>query len=380
MHLTRSPARLAYVDSARGLACLLAIAAHLGHGQFDYAEHPAFAWMTLFTRTATPTFMTLFGVMIAIVYLPRLAAGGVAGEAVPRRLVARMITCYLVFGAITLAALASGKIGAEKALLAMLYMDDGRYGEILKIYAGLFLVILVALPLVRRYGFWAFAGLASAGWALKLLLAGALPPGNYLLQVIFGYDRGFGPSLLLGFTFVAFGVAIGETIGGRRGLLRPAVLWGAGLALLGHAALTTSPVALARSVAGFQARSTNDPLYFAFGIVASGAILLGFAWLWRRDRPVAPVPLLATIGTRSLFFYGFGNVAINLLPTYHGNPFVGFLLSLMFLAGLTVVTVDLAKSESRLDRLSGGLLSGFHHRYDEAMSALLHLDFRRRRA
>lgn len=364
------PARLIYVDSARGLACMLAILSHLGVEQFRFVDYPGLELISVLTRTATPIFMVLFGTMIAVVYMTRLQAGPDAQASVVSRLLARAMTCYLAYGAITSAAVVGDKIDLENAAEAMVFLGGGRFGEVLKIYSILFLAILALLPLIRRFGLAALVGAAAAAWGLRYALGALVAPGDYQLQFFFGYASGFGPAVMLCLTFVAFGGAVGGAIAGQRGFAAAALAGVAALLVLAAGAVAMGPVKLAYGLGTYQFRGANHPLYFAYGIVAAGAVMLMFAAAGRRGLAPRTTGLLARIGTRSLFFYTFGNVAMNLLPTYEGHPLAALALSLGFLALLTMMTLDLARDDSRLDRLLGGVLSGFRQRYDAAMREL----------
>lgn len=366
-----SSRRLSYIDSTRGAAGVLAILGHLSSDQFRFVDYGILAGINIFTRMATPMFMTLFGVMIALVYLPRLAGSQADEDAVVRRLMSRMLTCYIIFGAITLAAMVSGKIRPDKALEAMLFVNAGRFGEILKIYSVLFFVIVLTLPLLKRFGLSWLVGLAAIGWGLRYVVAAVAGPGNYPLQFFTGYDGGFGPSVLLSFTFVAFGAAIGEAVTGRGSRFLPGAIAVAALLSLVVATWWLGPYALAHGVGTYEFRAVNHPLYYTYGIAATSGALLLFGWIWAAGVLKAPATLLATIGKRSLFFYGFGNLALNLLPVYEGSPAIGILLSAIFLVVLVALTLDLARDDSRLDRLSGGFLSEFKIRYDAGMHDML---------
>lgn len=357
--------RLPYIDSARGIAGVLAILAHLSSDQFRFIDFGYLAGISLFTRTATPMFMILFGIMIALVYIPRLSRGPEAADNVARRLLSRMVTCYLIFGAITLAAVLSGKIPVEKGLQAMAFANAGRFGEVLKIYSVLFLVIVASLPLLKRFGLAWIVTLAGLGWLLSHAVASVAAPGNVALQFFTGYDNGFGPSVAHSFTFVAFGVAIGEAVTGRRSLLLPGAVAAVAVAALAIATVRLGPFVVAHGLGTYEFRSLNHPLYYAYGIVSTSVALILFKTIWARGILGGLSGTLAELGKRSLFVYGFGNVAMNLLPTYGGNPVIALALAVAFMAVLILMTLDLARSDSLLDRATGGFLSRFRVRYEE---------------
>lgn len=368
----REPSRrLHYIDSTRGIAAVLAVLAHLSTDQFRFVDHGLLGATSGFTRMATPMFMTLFGVMIALVYIPRLSRGPGEQDLVARRLMSRMVTCYLVYGAITLAAVLTGKIPPEKGLEAMVFANAGRFGEILKIYAVLFLVIVLTLPALKRYGFIWVLAMAGAGWLIGHVVAAIAEPGIYPLQFVTGYDRGFGPSVVHSLTFVAFGVAVGEAVSGRRSLLVPGILAGLSFAVLVAATWRLGPGTMAHGLGTYAFRTVNHPLYYAFGILATSGWLLVFALACSKGIMKAPAGALAKLGQRSLFVYGFGNVAMNLLPKYAGEPWIGLALSVAFMAVLILMSLDLSRDDSLLDRLSGGFLSGFRFRYEAMVQRTL---------
>ena len=369
MDVNERPAarRIAAIDSARGAVCYLAILGHLGTRQFPFIRDGDFAaGLPVFIRTATPTFMVLFGTMIALVYMRRLQAGPT--EPVVKRLLVRGLTCYLVYVAITLAAFGTGKLSGGQALGAVLLANEGRFGEIFKVYAGLFLLIVLFLPWIRRYGSLAVLALAAGGWLLKYLLAELSAP--HALHYLVGHDAGYGPSILPGLSLVAFGMAIGEALlGSRRSRWLALALAAGAVGMLVCGALDVGLRELLSTLAAL--RRVNHPYYFAFGILASGAGLLVFAGLQRSGRLAGVTGLLGAVGGRSLFFYGFGNVAINLLPVVKATPPAGLGLSLAFIAVLTLMTLDLARERSLLDRVCFGGLSAFHRWYDVTLTSLV---------
>jgi hypothetical protein len=349
----------------------MAIFSHLGVEQFRFVDYPGLDLLPLLTRMSTPIFMTLFGTMISVIYMERFAGDPVQRASAVHRLLARAITCYVAYGAITLAALIGGKIRMENVVAAMSFAGGGRFGEVLKIYSLLFLVIVALVPLIRRFGVWAIVSAAILAWGARAAIDAVAGAGHYRLQFVFGYDKGFGPSVLLALTFVAFGALLGDAIRGRRSFTVPIATVGVAVLMLAAGAVAMGPVKLATGLGTYALRGENSPLYYAYGIVASGAVLLLFSAAERYRVASGTTSLLARVGTHSLFFYAFGNVAMNLLPIYDGHPLVALVLSVGFLVGLTLITLDLARSDSRVDRLLGGFLTTFRIGYDAALRWLL---------
>lgn len=363
--------RLGFVDSARGMAVVLAMLAHAlsqftgGIPEFWRIQEPAL----LFTRTATPTFMILFGIMIEVVYLRKLREG-VAQIDMKRRLLGRLITCYLLFCAITLAAFLTGKLTPGETVLAMLYLDGGRFGVILKIYAMLFAIILVTLSFAERFGSLFYVVVALYGWALKYALVASDLPSNHFISFISGHGNGFGPAILVGMTLVAFGTMIGEAFTGRRHWIYPLAVLTIALAIILSGVITQDPVDFIRyTIKG--ARWANEPAYFAYGIVACSVSLAFFALIWGwRKRPASRVSF-SSLGRDTLFFYGFGNIAINLLPVYEGPGWQGLFYAVAFVLALCLITLAKAPICARINTHAFGLLQRLDELYNDLNKALV---------
>lgn len=333
--------RIDAIDSARGIAVLLATVSHAPLQFAAEVDH-----VRILTRTATPAFMIILGATLGIVYLRRLRAApdASARSATVGRLIARMLLCYVLFGMITFAAVLTGKLEPDRGVAAMLFLWDGRFGAILRTYAVLFAPVLLALPLRMRHGAAAVLWAAAGAWALKFGADGlGLAPLGPLLDIL-GHSYGYGPAVLPGLTFVAFGMLVGEALTGRRD-------WSAAAALLAAQAAAIGPGPLAGMILDHH-RWTNDPLHYAFGIAAMSLVLLILRGLWQRP---APDPgsrsrSLARLGRDTLFVYGFGNVALNLLPVHEGGADAGLGLTAAFLFALCAVSLDAFGLRSRSDR------------------------------
>jgi surface polysaccharide O-acyltransferase-like enzyme len=356
-------ARLRYVDSARGAAVVLAM---LSHSLIQFA--PEFDGLKLLTRTATPAFLVLFGTMIEVAYLRKIR-GGSPQRAVSERLLSRMVTCYLLYVAVTAAAVLTGKIGLHAFTESILFLDEDRFGTILRTYAALFFIVVLVLPWAVRFGSTVFLGIAAVGWVLKYALAGVGGGASYPMNVVFGNGEGFGPAVLTSFTFVGFGLAIGEALTGRRGFWRSAVI-----AALAVAVLVVD--VQGKGLDGYGAllrdyRWQNHPAYFAFGVLSTAAILLVFRVLWMRRSADRFSAALATFGQQTLFVYGLGNVALNLLPVYGGRMAVGLVLTAGFMAALLWLSLDRARPRPLANRLLLGVPGAFVRTYGWLLDRLV---------
>ncbi|MEM9523555.1 MAG: hypothetical protein AAF982_06115 [Pseudomonadota bacterium] len=368
--------RITAIDSSRGLAVVLAMLGHAANQFMGQVEGIGAiqAIQLIFTRTATPTFMILFGIMIELVYLKRLRAGG-PEDRVRLRLISRMLTCYVLFAAIALAAMITGKLMVQDTLEAVLFLGPGRFGNVLKIYTGLFLLIVLTLPWAIRWGSRFYLGLAVVAWALKYAFQAIGVPDLHLVHFIFGHATGFGPAILLGVTLVAYGLLIGEALSGYRRPGPAVLMLAAALGLLVFGVLSGDPVAFVMATIT-DYRWQNVPYYFAYGIVACSASLAGF-WLLGRLLPgrdaAAPSTALSfeTLGRDTLFYYGFGNIAINLLPVYDGSsPVIGYGLALGFLGALTAISMTRGQLFALGNRLFFGLPARLHAGYGQVISGL----------
>lgn len=335
------------LDALRGLAVLLAM---LDHVKVQFV--PDMHLLVPLTRLATPCFVILFGAMIEIAYLSRLRDGRLqegglqSGALAPvrRRLALRMRGSALWFAGLGLAAALSGNLTPAEALRSLVGLGPGRFNEILLVYTLLFAVTIALLPWLWRYGALPVLALAALGWALKALAEGkGLQPG-YLATLLTGIGTGYGPALLPTMSFLGFGLALGETLTRRRSALLPA-----GLALL---ALLCCGFELSHGIAEagrrFLAhRWTNHPGYYAVGTLGFLCIGAGLQWALHRPLLSRGVRGLARIGRQSLFVYGGGNLALNLLPMIAlPRP-----LGLCVAAGFLVALLGLARvAEARRAR------------------------------
>ncbi|MBT8154547.1 hypothetical protein KMP13_11680 [Epibacterium ulvae] len=352
--------RLSFIDSSRGMAVLLAI---LSHAVLHFAAFVTFAdgavWLRSgLTRSATPTFLVLFGVMLELAYFRKTRDGGDIANA-RTRLFHRMLTCYLLYVAVTLAAVITYKLTWAQGGLAISFRGTGRFADILKIYAALFFIVALTYPMGHRWGAVFFLVLATLGWGIKSYLDGLGLPRFAPTQFLFGYGRGGGPTILPGMTLVAFGLWIGEAISGRRaafwavfGLALAGCVMGAGLQQYGGIGFIWRII--------LELRWLNHPYYYAYGcVVAAGSLAIFYA-LWRFWPAPSRYVSTAFVGRDTLFFYGFGNIALNMLPAYKGaDPEIALMFIVAFMLGLTLVVICKAPIYASLDRITrGGMARG----------------------
>jgi hypothetical protein len=331
--------RIAFFDAARGLAIVLALLSH-GLATFAVWPHLGPLWnvaIRLATASATPTFILLFGAMLELVYHRRALSDGPA--VIRRRLLRRSLHCYLAYLATVAAGVVSGRDTPAEAVAAAFFLDNTRFGNILKFYAAALLVAVALLELRRRRG---IAVTVAAGVALWLLvpLLDHLPwpdpssPFSYLTATLFGrpVDRSW-ISLFHSQALVVVGMLLGWSLSAGLGNFRRV----AGVVL----AVCVGIVALLCAALGWRAllggyvmmrfRSAHHLAYYATALLEGVTVTLALSLLLppRAVRAAWATPLLI-LGSSSLFAYTLGSCLLNLVPPQPGvSGAAGLMLSIL---------------------------------------------------
>jgi hypothetical protein len=319
--------RLNFIDVARTWAIGLALFAH-GITTFGgmAALGASSPFVQLLVRTATPTFVFMFGIMLELVYARRAQVDGM--QAVSRRLCLRSAQCYLGYQLTVAAAVLGGWLTAAGGADALLFLGKSRFGNILRFYSIAMLLAIPILHLRLKAGARIYWVLIAAIWIgafgmhlLEPMVAGALmAPMGILLGI--GEMR-VGPSVWHGMTFALAGMLIGTGLEGFRESdfqLRDfyrssAVVVTVCLAIVIGLVASSSMFEVAKSFAYFTYRAQNHIGYYAIGLIAAvGTLtLLSFAIPLRRPLPSWSRAPLA-LGTASLLSFTAGNVILNLVP------------------------------------------------------------------
>ncbi|HWL75013.1 MAG TPA: heparan-alpha-glucosaminide N-acetyltransferase domain-containing protein, partial [Burkholderiaceae bacterium] len=106
--------RISGLDTARALAIFLAMSSHgfIHFGVWPLLDSDLALLLHLFTRSATPVFIILFGMMLELVYLKWLLAG--KRTDCWRRQVSRAIQCYALYLCVVVAGVAGGKLSPHE--------------------------------------------------------------------------------------------------------------------------------------------------------------------------------------------------------------------------------------------------------------------------
>ena len=321
--------RLSYLDMARAGAILLAMTSHIfQHYDIWWSIHPdTYRVVKMITRTGTPTFIVLFGMMMELVYVQYAQRSGM--QITSRRLLQRSLMCYLCFFIIAFAAVLGGQIESDQFLRAMVFVDKGRYGEILKYYIFALAVAPCLLYCRLRYGLKSLLLMLAAIWLYDWSLTAYLESwmGNsYAGSLILGVGNQQGPSMLHGMTFVLVGMIIGRLLTAPHGEPVHSRHFRACVALLVLAAIVflwelhqsgfipvVDNITTIHREASKGYRHNNLPVYYAYGLLTCSALIGLYKLLdaWKPGLFGLPVTLF---GVESLFAYTTGNALINLLP------------------------------------------------------------------
>ncbi len=271
-------------------------------------------------RTSTPIFILLFGVMIALVHLPRAERQGM--PVLAQRSWARAMQCYLLFLANVAALWIAMPYSWRYAFLCALMLGSTPYAGILQYYTIMFAVMPLTVALLRRVpAALCLAVAVAVHLAFPLLKAVPAPPPlmgqpipGRLNDLIIGTGTHVeiaGPSILHSLVLVFSGVLLGRWIAGAapRTRLWPLLLL---FAVMGLWSLTmTGYEVTLESLSSMRLRNLNHPAYsFVIGGFALVLILALVAATRGRKVPDA----LLVLGRRSLFGFGFGNVIITFWP------------------------------------------------------------------
>lgn len=342
--------RIAGLDTARALAIFLAMLAHcfihfnvwpqLGDGIL-------FTTVRALTRSATPTFIILFGMMLEIVYLRQLRRG--ERQACWTRLFTRAIQCYLLYLCVVVAGMIGGYLSPTEGIKSALFLENAYFANILKFYSLGLLAGIVLIEIRVRGGVIALAAVFIGIWLIYPLIQ-SLPDFPYRLQklasFLIGAGSETGPAVLQGMSLVILGMYLGNAaaklVSGEPDKRSQAWRQLGSLGCAVAAAVTILFLALGSETVrdgftGFDFRRANHPAYYLLGSTLAMTII-GICSLLAARLPGRTLAYVNVFGTSSLFAYAFGNVVLNLLPEYHGGLLPGLVISAVFMLCLYAAT------------------------------------------
>ncbi|WP_171946435.1 OpgC domain-containing protein [Hyphomicrobium sp. CS1GBMeth3] len=321
-----SPGRISGIDICRSVAILLAMINHV-FAEFEvFWAGQSFLWLKFISTAATPIFVSLFGVMLELVYVERYRNGHAITAT--SRLLNRAGQCYILYVITVIALVVVGKYTLGFATRTILLAGMTPYTDILRFYAvsllfaPLIIWVRIRFGLIALFAFLFFVHLAYP--ILKMIPAPEPILGRDLLGPIVGFLYGGGhsgigaPSLLHGLTFVVGGMIIGSAFGkllyGNQRERRQALLILGGLMLLGATAVISLWSGLDHVLQATDHstyRNDNHPFYYAVGLVLT--ILATSVCVYLFDvRGYRWADGVTFIGKTSLFTFAFGNMVLYL--------------------------------------------------------------------
>ena len=348
------PRRLLFIDVARSLAIVLALTAHAMSAVQGYSllEPSTKLWTKMLTRTATPLFVFMFGMMLELVYHRRWHEQGPV--ATSRRLWFRSVQCYAGYLATVLAGFLVGTRGATETLKAAVFLATPSFGFTLRFY---FFALILAIPVLAmraRLGRGAMVAVLALIWASYPVLARIQVASSEFLPVPFGMLLGtvtnpVGPSVLQGFTFVLAGMLSASALASWRaqGLARfrrqISSMMLIAMVPLVYLCFQTSLPQIVEAFTGIVWRRQNHIGYYCVGLISSGLLLIGLSVLFPADREApARADLSLAFGRSSLLAFTSGNVILIMASPWLTPWSAGSLLAviLLFLAAVWAIVVS----------------------------------------
>jgi len=317
--------RLNFIDVARSYAIILALFSHamLAFGGFAALGEDALK-IKLFTRTATPLFVFMFGMMLELVYARKARENGLSS--VVRRLLLRSAQCYLGYQLTVVAGMIGDHTTLRAGANALLFMDSAIFGNILRLYS---VAMLLAIPIIWlrcRTGPLSLVIMLIAIWVGDIFLeryAGvSLGRFDALIGILFGTGSTLdGPSVWHGMTFVFAGMLVAASLhdwkeaGLKRFYYTLFALTAVSLTVVAYLAADVSLAGVIKRFANYNYRSHNHIGYYAVGLIACAITLFILSRIiplhgkmpgWTR------IPL--AFSRSSLLSYSLGNIFLSLLP------------------------------------------------------------------
>ena len=342
--------RLNFIDVARSYAIILALFSHamLAFGGFAALGEDALK-IKLFTRTATPLFVFMFGMMLELVYARKARENGLSS--VVRRLLLRSAQCYLGYQLTVVAGMIGDHTTLRAGTNALLFMDSAIFGNILRLYS---VAMLLAIPIIWlrcRTGPLALVIMLIAIWVGDIFLeryAGiSLGRFDALTGILLGTGSTLdGPSVWHGMTFVFAGMLVAASLhdwkeaGLKRFYYTLFALTAVSLTVVAYLAADVSLTGVIKRFANYNYRSHNHIGYYAVGLIACAITLFMLSRIiplhgkmpgWTR------IPL--AFSRSSLLSYSLGNIFLSLLPTAVASQSVSgaVLSSVLFLVVLMLL-------------------------------------------
>ncbi len=320
--MTTAPKRLHFIDYARSYAILLALLSHAmaATGTWQRIGENS-NYIQQFTRMATPMFVFMFGFMMEYVYARKAHQIGLA--AVRKRLFVRSFQCYFGYVLIAVCCLLSGDKYWHGFLDSLVLLSNVRWGNILKVYAVMLLIMPGIITLRLKYGIrflYVTLVLLTIGLSFTAKLKSAdFGSFNHLLNFLAGVGPlKTGPSVLHSFIFLLAGMYMASSLtsSGPPARTDLSAFYAASLRLLttfvvlAVLLIQQDPVDAWRMFADYTYRGNNMIGYYIIGGITSVLALTAFCYVIGTKPPPRLAAFFLSIGTSSLISYTCGNILL----------------------------------------------------------------------
>jgi hypothetical protein len=245
-----------------------------------------------------------------------------------------------VFCLVQFCAFIGGHFDLKRLIANCIFYTPGKFANILVIYTWVFLVIPFLLPMIEKLRVIGVILVLAFSWGSWYFLHAFSISAGYPGSLIFGAGDYTGPSILQGLTLIMFGYALASFKKDRGYRIVTTTMVLVAVILLLAKVWTEHPGSLINGIISTELRFTNHPVYYAYGILASLALLVFaryFALIQALGRRQS---LFNALGANSIFAYGFGNMLLNITPEFSILPTYAVAISFAFIAFLAVITSD----------------------------------------
>lgn len=348
--------RIYFVDVARSVAIMFALFNHSANDfhVWDGYGYWQFAALKILTSAATPIFLFLFGMMIEIIYFKRLQKSGMG--AIRPRLIKRSMQCYLGFMLTALASYLGGLIDLKAVLGASMFATNVHYGNILKLYSVLILLVIFLLMFRQRFGVWATLGACLAYWVVYPFTRGiefGHPNIGIFVSTFTGVGSGTsGPTMFNSLSIIALGMLCGHFVvkgKSNRYFIQKCLITIAILAVPIAIFMFNTPFyEFMENYLSNTYRRETHPIYYLVSCTLALFFVIVFALLVPIGSKLNPkYNHLLVFGRNSLASFTIGNIILNLfypqIKSYEWNIFA----SIGFLAVVYIIVFAIEQLEKR---------------------------------
>lgn len=331
--------RIEYIDIFRYMTVTFAIISHviIHFDIYDELSPDVTPFLKSITRSATPSLLILFGMMVEIVYSRKFQASESRSIGA---ILYRSFLCYLAFVGLAALDLVFVSQDAVKFVGAGLLISHVEFANIFKIYAILLLLVPPLLIVRMKWGILGLSIVAAGAFFSHSLLFSQLEllprPLHHLGGFMFGIGGEWGPTILHALGLTVFGMILASallptpTLRGSRAIASAVTL--ASLAFLAVTLFSEGALGLANNIAdSTKWRDNNHIGYYAFGVTAT-IVLLGLSFLAITYMPKIVRRPAQTIGGATMIYFFVANGLLKIVPATTAPPlWVGLLLIILIL-------------------------------------------------